>query len=254
MKPHSSKISKRRGGKRQFSHSKKDGATFHKKRKTSITFDADARREYLTGFSERKRQRRAYGLAMQKVKDRTAKLQEKRETKQATLQQVEQAEAQKKQLLREKHGSDAIEEDDDKKGEESDTSDDNNTTTTTTTTRYQDMQTQSQFGGQVIVTTSTLPPSDDEGDSDADVRTEQDKKNVDSQQRYAGNVSKYLHELKGSMPGKKKKRDHSFKGRHGAANMKGMGGASNLKMAQKALSKTQAKNIKKERKGKRKRH
>jgi hypothetical protein len=41
---------------------------------------------------------------------------------------------------------------------------------------------------------------------------------------------------------------HKHKGHHGAAGMKGIGGASNLKVAQKALAKIQA--SKKEQKGK----
>jgi len=238
MKP---QTSKKKGAKPPFQ--KKKSAPFHnKKRKREVTFDPEARRQYLQGFSERKRQRRAYGLAMQKVKDRRSKLEEKKETKQADLERIEQAESQKKELLYEKHGG-VIEGDD---NDEDDTRANKKKDTTTTT--YQDVQTQSQFGGHVIVTTTTMPPSDDD---ESDVEQEPEKaKHIDAQQRYAGNVNKYLHQLKGNMPGKKK-RDHGskHKGRHGAASMKGMGGAANLKVAQKALSKMQAKNGMNERKG-----
>lgn len=236
MKPYASK---KHGGKGGAFKSKKKGAPFYKKKKTQVTFDAEARRQYLQGFSERKRQRRAYGLAMQKVKDRKSRIEEKRETKQADLERIEQAESQKKELLYEKHGG-VIEGD-----EEEDDSAVNNEDTTTTT-MYQDTQTQSQFGGQVIVTTTTMPPSDDEDESG---ETSHEVKHVDSQQRYAGNVNKFLHELKGNMPGKKQRDSGKHKGRHGAASMKGMGGDANLKVAQKALSKMQAKKAKNERKG-----
>ena len=45
---------------------------------TIITFDSDKRHDYLTGFSSRKKERRAFGLAMQKVKDRQSKLEERK--------------------------------------------------------------------------------------------------------------------------------------------------------------------------------
>ena len=38
-------------------------------------------REYLTGFSKRKQERRRFGLAMQKVKDRKARLAEREEVR-----------------------------------------------------------------------------------------------------------------------------------------------------------------------------
>ena len=45
---------------------------------TIITFDSDKRHDYLTGFSSRKKERRAFGLAMQKVKDGQSKLEERK--------------------------------------------------------------------------------------------------------------------------------------------------------------------------------
>lgn len=193
---------------------------------------------------------------MQKVKDRKAKLQEKRETRDAELQQIEQAEQQKQAAFDEANGVDDASESDSSGEQEQATEN----STNMTTTRYQDTHTTSQFGGQVIVTTSTVPPIDDddehdESSSDTESTARHAHKNVDSQQRYAGNVNKYINELKGKMPGKKKNHFQKHKGRHGAASMKGMGGAANLKVAQKALSKIQAKQHKHERKGKRsKRH
>lgn len=53
------------------------------KRGLSLVFDPEARREYLTGFSKRKTERRKFGLAMQKVKDRKARLLEREEIRKA---------------------------------------------------------------------------------------------------------------------------------------------------------------------------
>jgi hypothetical protein len=43
-------------------------------RKLELKFDTKDRNSYLTGFSQRKKERRAFGLAMQKVKDRKGEL------------------------------------------------------------------------------------------------------------------------------------------------------------------------------------
>ena len=47
--------------------------------KLELTFNPGKRVDYLTGFSARKKERRAFGLAMQKVKDRKARLEERGE-------------------------------------------------------------------------------------------------------------------------------------------------------------------------------
>jgi ribosomal RNA-processing protein 17 len=233
MRPQTS--NKRGGGSGPKDHKKKrDGKNFGgPKKNREITFDPEARKQYLRGFSERKKQRRAYGLAMQKIKDRKAKLQDRREAKQVELERIEQAEEQKKELLlAQSHGVEETEED-------TVALDESNTTTIT----YQDVATQSQFGGQVIVTTTTESPSD-ESDDDGRALPAAKKPSVDLRQRYAGNVNKFMNQLKGNLPGKKKRDTGSqpkHKGKHGAALMKGMGGSSNLKIAQKALLKTQAK-------------
>mmetsp|Transcript_9604 Transcript_9604/g.14330 ORF Transcript_9604/g.14330 Transcript_9604/m.14330 type:complete len:193 (-) Transcript_9604:320-898(-) len=73
------------------------------------------------------------------------------------------------------------------------------------------------------------------------------KKSIDSQQQYAGNVQKYMNELKGSLPSKKKRDNgggNKRGGRHGAANMKGMGTAESFKLAKKALTKANGKVMK----------
>ena len=70
-----------------------------KRGKKEIVFDPEARKAYLRGFSDRKRQRRAFGLAMQKVKDRKAKIDQRKQDKKDELERVEEAERQKEELM-----------------------------------------------------------------------------------------------------------------------------------------------------------
>ena len=228
------------------------------RRHGEIVFDPEARKSYLRGFSERKKKRRVYGLAMQKVKDRKAKIEQRAEERQAVQEQIEQAERQKEELLEElveenkksivhapyfsnKDYSDSDSSSDVEKQEEEDEGDIDKVET------YQDVQTQSQWGGEVIVTTSTHIPgdSDDDDDDDDDEAANEPKKkkntrSTDMEQEFAGNVEKYMKQLKGNLPGKKKKdhRQPKHKGKHGAANMKGMAAGGDLKIAQKALQRS----------------
>jgi hypothetical protein len=76
--PHKGKPNLKKGG----------DAPQQRHKKVEITFDPTGRREYLTGFSARKKERRAFGLAMQKVKDREAKLVERKEQREAQLEKM----------------------------------------------------------------------------------------------------------------------------------------------------------------------
>lgn len=199
------------------------------KRNKEIVFDPEERRKYLRGFSDRKKQRRAFGLAMQKVKDRKAKLEDRREQRKEELERVEEAEQQKRTLLEEALGR-AAEVDDNAEAA---------AVSQSQTALYSDQATAQQWGGQVIVTTTIANLSDDESDEEEQPKK---KKAIDLQQRYAGNVDKYMTKLQANMPKKKSSSgNRATKGNHGAANMKGIGGASNLKMAKKALTKVQGK-------------
>jgi len=102
------------------------------------------------------------------------------------------------------------------------------------------------FGGDVSVMISEGLPSDSEEEEDdrlLKTRVKSSERNNDAAQREAGNVEKYINQLKGKLPGKKKKKDSgakaawSGKGRHGADQMKGMGGGGGVKMAKKMLAK-----------------
>mmetsp|Transcript_21983 Transcript_21983/g.33363 ORF Transcript_21983/g.33363 Transcript_21983/m.33363 type:complete len:190 (+) Transcript_21983:159-728(+) len=164
------------------------------KRKKEIVFDPEERENHLRGFSDRKRERRAYGLAMQKLKDRKAKLEDRKTQKESELEQIEQAETQKRNLLKETLGR--LEEDtptptEPKSLEEK-------------VTIYEDEATEQQWGGTVIVTTTTEPLLSDDDNEDVISNLSARKEGIDKRQRYAGNVNKYINELKGKMPSKKK--------------------------------------------------
>jgi ribosomal RNA-processing protein 17 len=226
--------------------------SFYTKRKKELTFDPDARKEFLCGFSDRKRQRRAFGLAMQKVKDRQAKLDERKETRSAVLERVEEAERAKdliQQVRLDKQNNPQQRDNDDDNDEEPAAS------MNVITTTYQDDQTKQQWGGQVIVTTSVMPLSEEEDDDQIILHpTKKQLASIDQDQRYAGNVHHFLGKLKNKLPAKGKSAHATkVKGKHGAANMKGMGGAANLKMAQKVLSKFSSKSTEAKTKGKGKR-
>ena len=229
--------------------------TTSRKRPKEIVFDPEARRDYLRGFSERKKQKRAYGLAMQKVKDRKAKLESRKELRAAELEQIEEAERLKEQAQlnqtveseEEENGSDDASSSNEKEANE----DERDNTTTT----YQDDATQQQWGGDVVVTTSmNLLDSDDDEDEAPPKKQQRTAKHKsrDTEQEYAGNVEKFLAQLKQKMPAKSAKKaaaGHKQKGKHGAANMKGIGGSTVMKIAQKELARSKSKGGKK--KGKR---
>lgn len=226
-------------------------------REQAVVFDPAARQEYLQGFSKRKHERRAFGLAMQKVKDRKAKLEQRAESKQAIKEQIEQAEKQKEELLEEYMldynggSSDGVKSAIIKGSREQ---------TPPTSVKldseplvdkvdmYQDDQTQTQWGGEVIVTTSTkIPGGEDDGDDNENVddvvKPSAKRRKIDAEQEYAGKVEKYLTKLKGKLPAKKRKDNiKKQKGLHGAVAMKGVAGSgSEFKMAQKVLVRSQAK-------------
>mmetsp|Transcript_32202 Transcript_32202/g.53876 ORF Transcript_32202/g.53876 Transcript_32202/m.53876 type:complete len:271 (+) Transcript_32202:96-908(+) len=242
--------------------------------KREVVFDPEARKAYLRGFSERKRERRAFGLAMQKVKDRKAKIEQRAQEKKDELERVKQAEQQKEELLEEvvrmnastalgaAGGGDDSQEDSDREdsSDENDDSDDEDgkkkpkakkqkTADVVDTKVYDDRKTEKTWGGRVTVTTSVVQVGDDSEDDDdlQEMKSrQQNQKSVDVAQKYAGNVQRYLDELKGKMPGKHK-RDTGVKakrkGKNGAADMKGIGGNGTLKIASKLLSKSKEKSF-----------
>ena len=231
------------------------GGGFGGRRKLEITFDPEARREYLTGMSARKKERRVFGLAMQKVKDRKEKLERKKEDRKSRLEQIEEAEKLKRMAKGQGDDDDDSDSDSSASGNDSDRESDDGDASVTKKT-YNDAETTHQFGGSVIVTTTYGIPSDDESD-DPDLQgIVSNKPHIDEAQKYAGNVKKYMTQVRSNLPSKKRKREvmggggGHRKGKHGAADMKGMGSGTDLKMAKKALGRAAEKGGGMERGGK----
>lgn len=220
-----------------------------KHQKLEIKFDPEARRQYLTGLSARKKERRAFGLAMQKVKDRRAKLEQRREEKKALMDQIQEAERMKKnanldeELLEDDDYADD-EHDDVKEKEEK-----NGAADAVHIETFEDDMTKEQFGGDVIVTTCYGLPSDESDDADDESGTcpsgqnKKKTKGIDVQQKLAGNVKTYMEQIKKQMPSKKVKFSRNArggkKGQHGAEKMIG-GNAKDIKLAKKTLSRIEA--------------
>lgn len=226
--------------------------------KREVVFDPEARKAHLRGFSERKRQRRAFGLAMQKVKDRKAKIEQRASEKKDELQRVEEAEQQKEQWMEEvaRMNNDGLNYFGDGGKEESgekENNDNNNDENTKHRQQksedvkvYDDQRTDTTWGGRVTVTTLALEMDDESDDDDFTANNPKCSKTIDTAQKFAGNVQRYMDELKGNMPAKKN-RDNGQrvkrKGKNGAAEMKGVGGSGNLKIASKLLHRSKDKNL-----------
>ncbi len=214
--------------------------------KREVVFDAEARREHLRGFSERKRQRRAFGLAMQKVKDRKAKIEQRASEKKDVLERVEEAEKQKEQWMEEaaRSNGDIGESDDDGNESETETQPQQKPEDIIDTKVYDDQKTETAWGGQVMVTTSVVALDDDSEDEELEAYNTRRQKSVDTAQKQAGNVQKFMDELKGNMPGKKSSGHRAKrKGKDGASDMKGVGGSGNLKIASKLLNKSKDRSL-----------
>ena len=220
------------------------GAPPQRHKKVEITFDPTGRREYLTGFSARKKERRAFGLAMQKVKDREAKLVDRKEQREAQLEKIEDIERNKKALR-----TGLFSHDEHDGGGDNEVNEDVKLSGGGGETRtFQD----ERFGASVSVTTTFGIPLDDDDDEvdkrDFYARKEHGPGHVDEAQRKAGDVTSYMIAVKGTMGSKKKTgggggggRHGGRKGQHGASTMKGMGNAETLKMAKRTLSKFKSK-------------
>lgn len=224
-------------------------------KKREVIFDPEARKSHLRGFSDRKRQRRAFGLAMQKVKDRKSKIEQRASEKKDELQRVEEAEQQKDlwmdEVVRMNNGAvNSVDLDEDEGGDSNNDLSEKQlqqpSESIIDTKVYDDQRTETTWGGQVTVTTSVFNLDDDSDDDELTAKNIRRAKSVDTAQKYAGNVQRYMDELKGNMPGKKNHDNgHKLKrkGRNGAAEMKGVGGSGNLKIASKLLHKSKDKSL-----------
>lgn len=227
--------------------------------KREVVFDPEAREAHLRGFSERKRQRRAFGLAMQKVKDRKAKIGQRASEKKDELERVEEAEQQKELWMDEAvqmnngilnsfggGGKDDSDEDIDSDNDGNTKHRQHQSEGVIDTKVYDDKKTETTWGGQVTVTTSIVELDDDSDDDDFTTNNSRTAKSVDTAQKYAGNVQRYMDELKGNMPAKKNRdngQNLKRKGKNGASDMKGVGGSANLKIASKLLHKSKDRSL-----------
>lgn len=251
-----------KGGKGRGGHHQKGrvaAASSSRHKKVEITFDPTDRREYLTGFSTRKKERRAFGLAMQKVKDRQAKLEERKEQREAQLEKIEDIERNKAALRKGLAGENDDDDDDGDDSDGGDSSDDagegcagrsKGGSKAQHSETFQDERTTHQFGGLVSVTTTFGIPSDDDDDSVKDddeffSRRKHGAGHVDEAQVKAGSVTNYIAGVKGTMGTKKRGAagggNKHKKGQHGASTMKGMGSGTALKASKKILAKFKAK-------------
>jgi len=176
---------------------------YNKRGKLSLVFDPEARREYLTGFSKRKTERRKFGLAMQKVKDRKARLLEREEIRKAKQDAWDELPASVKEsdaLACGKKGGRGGEEGEEEVVEE---------------VVYDDQYTTATFGESVMVTTFLGIPStggeegeEEEGGKEvlAMVRGERKGNGVDREQLHAGSVARFKRMLTGKMPAKTKRK------------------------------------------------
>ena len=252
---------KGRGGGKPHHHKGKATASQHhppqRHKKVVVTFNSTDRHDYLTGFSSRKKERRAFGLAMQKVKDRQSKLEERKESREAQLEKIKDIERNKAALRKGLAGKNNADDDGDGDNSASD-NDDNDTHNNKNEAQhneqemktFQDEQTTHQFGGLVSVTTTFGIPSDDDDDDDNNLksefyaRKEHGSNHIDEAQKSAGDVNNYMKEVKGTMGSKKKAGsggNKHKKGMHGASSMKGMGNGTTLKAAKKTLAKFKGK-------------
>ena len=195
-------------------------------------------------YRQKKKERRSFGLAMQKVKDRRNKLQQRQDDKEVKLEQVEEAEKHKRQAL---FGNSINDDSSDSSPSDDENAElkhpvlDSENAVSSTTASFHDNLTKSQFGGQVIVTTQFGFPEEIEDIEEGRQQPTKTSKHVDIDQKYAGSVKKYMKQIKGKLPSKKQKRQNNNisrggkKGKHGAVGMQGMGNAQDLKMAQKIL-------------------
>ena len=181
---------------------------------------------------------------MQKVKDRQAKIEERKEQRQAQLEKIEDIERNKKALRNGQDGAADFEAESDAETSGPDIERESHT--------FKDDKTRSQFGGLVSVTTTYGMPEDDDSVTDDRhdfySRETHDSSHVDEAQKQAGNVNSYISKVKGTMGSKKKhQKSGGRKGTHGASTMKGMGNANEMKMAKKTLAKYKAKRGKNDR-------
>jgi len=171
-----------------------------KRKKVEITFDPDARKEWLKGFSKRKQERRKFGLAMQVLKDRKAKLEERKERKEALRESFQAAHEAVEEI--EQHNTQT-----------------NNDKPENQSVDFEDEHTQAKFGDVVTVTTTLGIPGEESDEENSKAPKEYLKANasevsrgkkgqgIDWEQRKANSLKSALKKVEEKLAkGKKKTR------------------------------------------------
>ena len=187
---------------------------------------------------------------MQKLKDRRNRLDERKDQRVAEKDLMEEIELQKKAQRGDDEDDDEEEEEGVASDNEKEGSDEIVTYNRNDVAKSGDDANEERkaifFGvdehSEVTVTTHFgMPENDDsENEYEEEMRKQAEKKGVDKEQRWAGNVAHFMGELKGNLPGKKKNSSVKRKGKHGAGAMSGMGGAKALNAAKKILQRTES--------------
>jgi len=242
-----------------------------KRQKVEIKFDPASRLDYIAGLSSRKKKRRAFGLAMQKVKDRQSRLEDRKEKRAAEMENIKERERQQDAYNNLHEESDNDDSDDNNSEIEKEISqnhvkDEHEVSNEGPTfdiicnkpvhkvplaqgtdQKEENIQVTTALselhgGKRVTITTTFGLPEQDGSDEEAEKTFQeqsQKRRRFDEQQRDAGNVKRYLKQMKGNLPQRKKKHHENApvkrKGNHGASNMSGMGGAANLQAAKRTL-------------------
>ena len=261
-----------------------------------IKFDPAARHDFLTGFSKRKKERRVFGLAMGKLKARKDALDERKEIRAAKKEEVREKEENMRLNRKQKDGDNGDDDDaDDDNDDDNDDSNADAGRDVTDLIRssipssfpldasappasssaslpsgkisvipFTNDSTISMFGAGVTVSVSyglsgagVCGNDSDDDDSELLHSRQRGEKKVDVDQRYAGNVTKFMKDVSASLGNKKKtdRKGWTGKGMHGAQGMKGAGGAATVKLAKKLIGRysdgeAQAKSAKHMAKGK----
>jgi len=243
--------------KRAFAANKSSSQNPLQRRKLEVTFDKEKRKEYLANFSKRKRERRCFGLAIQKVKDRKVKLQERKNRRKDAIEienafvnkeDEEDAESRAEDDANNDEKNQSVAQGEERSGEDGDGNAILNTKSTSL--HLQDeVVTKNRFGGEEICVTTTYGiPEDSEEEELLNYEKEMSKKTgVDEEQRSFGSVQYYLKGIKETCGGTKKKGDGSkkhkglyHKGKYGAQNMQGIAKGKDFKIASMALRKANA--------------
>ncbi|TMW55205.1 hypothetical protein Poli38472_013096 [Pythium oligandrum] len=151
-----------------------------KKSKLVITFDADKRKEFLTGFHKRKQERRRFGLDMEAYKQKKKLMEARKQRREEHKQMLER--------LNIKEG------DEDEAATnnvaESDEDSDSDQEEATKVMTFDDVHTQSKFGDVVTVTTSVGDLKSDSEDNFSDFDDEEDEEELEARAALAAKSKK----------------------------------------------------------------